>query len=336
MGGGSSSQASTQIANKSVVNAMTSSIMNCSGGTNARQTVLVQGNFNDVSKIKQGMAIKFSMSCGQDITSLTSIRQSVADAIKQASAAQSESVLGAITNSDSSTNLKIDTEVAQNITAETITNIVVQANNAQEVIIQGSNNIVHDIDQSISMSILADACNKVLSKMESVQAISNESEQKAEATQTNPISAILDSVFGGLQGLGAVWSMIIIAAMCVGAYVLIMGNPFAGMFSSSHGGPPGQQQQWQNRQQPWQQNMQQRGQQNMQPWQQNMQQQGQQLQQNMQTIQQRPPPFAPQNITGPQGMPGQQNTPQFYPSAPPRYSSPGQQLAQEVGTFIRG
>lgn len=310
MGGGSSSQSRVDIANRSVVNAMTQAIMRCKGNSRVSQSVVIMGDGN-VTTVKQVQMLKLSSSCGQDITALSDIKQSVADAIKQASSAQSDSVLGALTSSSSKDETFIKNDVEQNITAETITEVVNSINATQELIVKGNRNIT-DVSQEQTMDIAYDACNKVLSRMASVQAISNDTDQKTSSTQTNAaegiVKSVMDGVGGIFQSMTFVWVILIIAA----AYIVING----GFLGTLLGGDP------ENPNAPNPMMMQMMQQRNMQAQ--------QMMQRNMQVNTPRPlPPMTPS-----QPMPAQpmQSLPPMPPlGAPPIYSTPMQQLRAEVG-----
>jgi hypothetical protein len=239
MGGGSSSQTSLSIAQKSVVNAMTQSIMNCSGSGMMSQTVSVPGSFNVVN-VKQVQIFSLSSSCANSAANVADIQTTVSNAIEQASSSQSVSVLGALGSSSSNSNTSISTEVSANITNQTISNIINTVTATQNALVSGNNNIV-TVDQEQTMTIVSQSCLTALNNLSSFTALANDAKQTSTATQTNFISDIVSSIFDGLASLGALWVIIIVCGLGIGAWVLINGGPVAAFFGKNNSAaPPGQ------------------------------------------------------------------------------------------------
>jgi len=209
--GGSSSKTNTNIKTSLAVSLVARNIMNCSSNSSIKQTFRIEGSYNVVKNVKQVQNLKLSAECAQDNKNIADLQQSVGNAIKQAAESQSVSVLGALGSSDAETNLTIENDVKQHITQENIVNIVNSSNAEQEFIIKGNHNIVDNFSQEQTMDIVYRNSQKVINQMKSVQAIENAADQKGKATQTNFISDIIGSIFGGLQGMMLIWVILIIA-----------------------------------------------------------------------------------------------------------------------------
>jgi hypothetical protein len=234
-GGGSKSITTTSIATKAAVEAMAQNIMNCRSNASVIQSFVVSGNYNVVQNVKQVQNFKLSSSCSQDTKNISELQQSVSNAIKQAAEAQSVSVLGALGSSRAEVNTYIDNEVSQKITQQTIQNIINTTNAQQEMIISGNNNIINNFEQSQTLELLYENCQNVLNELKSVQAVDNNVTGNSKATQTNFISDIVSSIFDGIQGLGILWVIVIVAALGVFGWVMINGGPLKAIFGKSGG-----------------------------------------------------------------------------------------------------
>lgn len=219
--GGSSSKSSSEIVSRTSVDAIARSIMNCSSNSSFTQTLDISGSGNTIQGGKQVQAIKLSAQCAQDSQQIADLQQSVSNALKQVSESQSVSLLGALGKSRSEVNSRIENDVRQSITQEAITNIINNSNAEQTIRISGDNNTVVNFTQEQTLEIVFSNTQKVLNRMTSVQALANAVDQQSTATQTNPISDILDSIGGILGGL----TLPIIIAMIVGGAVLIFAGP---------------------------------------------------------------------------------------------------------------
>ena len=224
-GGGSKTTNKTNIKTQAIVDAMAQSIMNCKNNQVLVQRFEVSGNYNTISNFKMVQNFNLSTSCSNNAQVTQDIQNAVASAIKQQLSSQSESVLGAIGNgSVSEANTNIDNEVKTTLTAQTITNVITDTMAQQEAIISGDHNIINNFEMSETMNILQNNCQKVISDMKSVQDIKNEEDTKLKSTQTNPLAAILDSIFKGLTNLSSVYAIILIVALVVGGYIIIKGG----------------------------------------------------------------------------------------------------------------
>jgi hypothetical protein len=231
--GGSSSTSKTDIHTSNVVEALSKSIQNCQSNTVINQQVVIKGNYNVVKKVRLVQGMKLSSACALDDKNVAAAQQAVENAVKQQTEAQNVALLGALSSSDSDTDLKISNEVKAAITRETIQNIINNFNATQEFYLDGNSNIVEDISMEQSMEALYDGCLAAVSQMASVQAIQNNADQVSKSSQTNPISEIIGSIGSIITNMGSMWTIIIIVAMVVGGYVLINGGFLGTLLGSS-------------------------------------------------------------------------------------------------------
>ena len=224
MGGGSSSQTSTDVYTSNIVNAMSKTIQNCSGNTVINQQVIIRGNYNVVKNIRLVQGMKLSTSCALDDKNIAAAQQAVENAIKQQSEAQNVALLGALSNSSSRDATTIHNEVQSTINRETVQNIINNLNATQEFYLNGNSNIVEDISMEQSMQVLFDNCLAALSQISAVQDITNNADLISKATQTNPISEIINAIGSIITSLGSMWTIIAVVALVVGGYIVIQGG----------------------------------------------------------------------------------------------------------------
>lgn len=237
--GGSSSKASTTITTELVSKAITRNISNCTSNQTLTQTIKVRGDGNIVKNVVQAQATKLSLDCAQDASNMTKMQQEVAAAIKQAAESQSVALLGVLGNSDSEVNTKIENLVKNDLTQETISNIILQTNLDQGIDVDGSYNLVQNVDQSQLSDMIAKNVQKVVNSMEGITKISNEVEQAAKSTQKNPISQMIRAwgdavkgIMGAFQG-PIMWLFLLIAVVAIayfwmGGSIPGMGGPLPG------------------------------------------------------------------------------------------------------------
>jgi hypothetical protein len=225
--GGASSSTNVSVATSAAVNAMAKSIMNCQSNSVITQTFTVSGDYNVLTNIKQVQYLKLSSSCAQNAQNVSDIQQAVSAALQSAASSQSEALLGVLGSSSSDVNQNIHNDVTQNITQETVMNVINQTNAQQAVVISGNHNIIDKFEQSQTQDILFNNCQTVLNQLKSTQAIENAAAGSATAVQKNPISEIVDSVFGGLASFGWMWVIIIVVGLIVGGYILLKGGPIS-------------------------------------------------------------------------------------------------------------
>ena len=197
-GGGSKSVSTVKSVNKTVLEAMATSIMSCKGSGVLTQSFVISGDYNVAKKVKQVQHFKLSASCSQDDQNVQNIQNSIISAIKNEAESKSVSLLGALGSSRAEQNTFIENEVKTKIGRETINEIVQNTNAAQEIVISGNNNIIDTFEQSQTMEIVMENSQKALSNLTSVTAISSQVEAKSAAVQSNFIADIFDSIFGGM------------------------------------------------------------------------------------------------------------------------------------------
>jgi len=263
MGGGASTANTTSIITRSAVEAVARNIMNCKSNAMISQTFTVSGNYNVVRNTKQVQNIKLSSSCAQDAQNIADLQQSVANAVKQSASSQGVSVLGALGSVTSENNLNLENDIKQTITQENIQNIINSSNAKQEIIISGDNNVIDNFTQEQTYDIVYDNAQKVVNTMKSLQVLENNAQQESKSVQTNFISDIVDSVFSGLQGMGWLVVVVVVAAIIFLGPVILKGGPLATLMGSDskpvEPEPPALQQQQQQQQQQEQQQVTGRG-----------------------------------------------------------------------------
>ena len=230
MGGGSSSTSKSTIDVSAAVTALTQNIMNCSSNAMMAQELLVSGNYNVVTG-RQLQTLHLSASCSQDVQNVADIQQKITDILKNTAESQNVAVLGVLGKSSSEVETTIRNDVKQNITQQTIANIVNTVNIQQKVLISGDNNIVNFSQEQTAQLVYA-AAQTAINNLKSVQDMNNAVVQLASAKTTNPISDVIDSL-GSIFTAGG-WMLVIVAVVGI----IFIGPTLIKTFFGSEGGQP--------------------------------------------------------------------------------------------------
>jgi hypothetical protein len=232
MGGGSSSMSNVNNVTSSVTNAMAQAIMNCSGNTMTEQKFVLSGSYNAISNFKMVQAMSLSATCANSAENLASVQSAVTAAVTAAANAQAVAGIGSLTKSSSSTNINIHNDVTQNITSQTLTNVINTVNAVQSAVISGDNNIVSNFSEEQTLTIIQNACQSVISKMDSVQQIASSADAAATSTQTDPIASlftgiagVIDAGFSGATGMMWVYALVFIAIIIAGCVMVYLIGP---------------------------------------------------------------------------------------------------------------
>ena len=245
-GGGSKSTTTNSMVTSTAINAISNNIMNCTGNQTMVQNFVVSGNGNSLNNIKQIQSLKLSTECAQSSENVASLQQQVSSALQASASVNSQAVLSALSASSSSdVNTKIENDVKQNITQNTIIKIINDTNLQQNMIISGNANVINNFTQEQTTDILNKNIQNAINKMESVQAISNSTKSTSTNTQANPLDDMLKTAFSGVKGLADSIGGVFTSGMYTVAIVVIVGMVVAGYFfgpaiiSMIKGGPLG-------------------------------------------------------------------------------------------------
>jgi hypothetical protein len=201
MGASSSkSVSSTTINTSQAVNSLVKVVLNCSSMINGNQSFIISGNGNIISNVSQVQKLSFNSTCTQSAQNLADLQQSVASAVQQATTAQSQMISALAGDTSADSNTIIENDVKQNITQETITNIINNVIAAQEIIISGNNNVINGLTQTQTLDIVSKNCQNAINELKSVQAANNAVAQTTTAKIVDPISSVLSSLGGLFSG----------------------------------------------------------------------------------------------------------------------------------------
>jgi len=222
--GGSSSYVRHSVKTKSAVNAITRNVFNCSNNKNLEQSIRINCGRTVLDGVTQRMNISSKSACQSDSQTTADIKQQVANELKAEASSQNVALLGALGTSRSEVDQNIVNDVEQNITVEKLNDMANDINAKQELVVNGCGGVViRNTTQDIGAQIAFDAAEKVLTELKSVQAIENAATGKATSKNTNPISDIIDSVFGGMNTMSAIFAVVFIV---LGGIMLWKYNPF--------------------------------------------------------------------------------------------------------------
>ena len=213
---GSTSRSKASIDTSNTVNALTETIMNCTGNVQSTEDVTVSGSGNAVDVV-QVTYLKLSSNCVQGVENVSDLQTKIASALANSSTAQGTSVLSALGGSKSDAETSIKNAVTQNITTKTVTNMINNANAAQKVVVSGNNNAVR-VNQSTTEAVVQNAAQNLINSVISKVGIESTADAKASAVTTDLITDVANSIgktiTDGLgiavTGVAVMWGMAII------------------------------------------------------------------------------------------------------------------------------
>ena len=245
-GGGSKSTTTNSMLTSTAVSAISNNIMSCSGNQMMIQNFILAGNGNSLSNIKQIQSLKLSTECAQSSQNLTALQQEVTAALTAAASVNTQAVLSALSaSSESDVNTKIENDVKQNITQNTILKIINDTNLQQNMIISGNANVINNFTQEQTTDILNKNIQNAINKIDSVQKIASKTDAKSTNTQSNPLDDMLKTAFKGVNDIADTVGSVFSSGMYTVAAVIIVGMIVAGYFfgpaiiSFIQGGPLG-------------------------------------------------------------------------------------------------
>jgi hypothetical protein len=216
---GTSSSTTFKSEFNNTLDVLTRGIMNCQNTTQSMQIVNVDGSGNVLKNVRQVAKFDFNVNCMNNTENLSKLQNEIANSIVQSSAAVSPGLIGAANNTNSDVNTFIKQDIENNITTETVSNMLTSINSTQYVRIQGDKNIVNNISQEITMDIVTKAAQSLLMNLDSYNKSDSKGDQKSEATTTNFISEIIDSISSVLGsifgGMAAAWLIVILVFVAI-------------------------------------------------------------------------------------------------------------------------
>ena len=238
MGGGASSSARIDSITKSAVEAVTRSVMNCGSTTNVSQKINISGSGTIWDNVKISQYTKLSFSCFQAANNLTKIKQDISNALMQKADAQNVALLGVLGNSESEIRTRIYTDVSEKITNESLSTLIAEVNKDQLVAISGDNTVFRNVTIEQTTDLVFSNVQQLINSIDAVQQIKAQVEQESSAKTTNPISEILDSVFGGLNTTMMIWVVGFVIVVIVIGPALLKYSPL-GLFAAQSDGDDG-------------------------------------------------------------------------------------------------
>jgi hypothetical protein len=225
MGNGSSSKTTTTVDTSIAVNALAQTIMNCTSNVQAGQSFIISGNGNIVSNSTQVQALSFNSTCQQSSQNMADLQTKIAAAISQVASTQTQAIESAISaGSSSETDVAIHNDVTQNITQQTIQDIISNVTAQQSFIISGNNNVVNNFTQNQTLSIVTSACQNSINSLKSVSDMNTAAAQESKNEQKEPISEMIGAV-GGIVGniMNGMATMTGIIVITIGAVLIFLG-----------------------------------------------------------------------------------------------------------------
>ena len=228
MGGSTSSQNLNQVDLSSATSIIVDNIMNCRGNSTVTQTLNLSGSYIEITDTKQVQAYKLDTQCAQKLETSADLQKKVSEAISSSAEAKSPGILGALNNTGSNVRSIINQQIKDYFENKNITNIVTTVNAQQGIDASGHHIIIKNFTQQQTTELLQKSIQDSLAKIQIVQDINNSLNSATSATTTNPISDIIDSVFGGLKNIWIILGVCGIIALIIAA--LFFREPIAAFF----------------------------------------------------------------------------------------------------------
>lgn len=221
MGGHSSTQSinvSTDVAANIVQNTAQSCI-NVSYGGN---TFNIDGDYNDISGVKQNVAISVNSTCstfaGQNSTFSTDLQHALTQFLND----QQIALTQWLDNSRDDQATNISQSVTANFTQSTVQNCVNNLDGRNIFNVSGNGNVVKDITQSTTLNVISQCLLQNGQTNDVVSTITNTVNQHGTYTSANPLAFITDAIGAIAKSVLAVAAVIFIVLICFVFLFLLM------------------------------------------------------------------------------------------------------------------
>lgn len=215
--GGTTSKSDYSSFNQSLVDIMFHAMQKCATKIEMEQVVDVQGDYNDLSGIRMAQGIQYQINCNQMQQSIAEIRNDMANAIQQEAKATGQ--MAQFGNTDAESRVSIASQVSNSVTMDSMNELMTTVNMKQLIKVNGRYNLLRNFDMQQTSKLVADAAQKILSKIDAVTKLDNIAKQVSTSETKNFFSFLTDWL-GNLGMLG----IAVIIGIVVLAYLFISGG----------------------------------------------------------------------------------------------------------------
>lgn len=213
MGGGSSSKSTLDVATTSSVEILTKNVMKCTMMAESSQEVNISGSGNLIDGMRIVQFNEFDVQCFQESSNIGELQQQVENSLKAAAEAHGVALIGVLGNSESDVTTRLRNDIKQKITTENISEVMGVTNSEQIFMLSGSNNIIRNLTMEQSTKMLVSNMQKLVNGIKSVQDVVNSAQVQALAKQDDPISGLVNAIFGGVNTTTAIFAFVFVVAM---------------------------------------------------------------------------------------------------------------------------
>ena len=213
--GESTSSTTNQVDLSSASTIIVDNIMNCKGNSTVSQTIDLSGSYMEIDNFQQKQAYKLDTQCTQKLENNMNLIKKVANAIAASAEANAPGIVSMLTTSGSNVRNTINQQVKDYFESKAITNIVTTVNAIQGLNISGHHIILKNTTQDQAADLLQKGIQDSLNKLSVVQDINNGLKGDSKSTITNPISDIINSVFGGMANMGMIFGVVAVIIVIV-------------------------------------------------------------------------------------------------------------------------
>lgn len=223
--GGTASSTKNEVLQTAVSKILAKAILDCNTGLVNIQELHIEGDGNIIDGVSMKQVYNLTVTCFQDVKTLTQLQNQVKAEVKAAAEAQGAALIGALNSTKSDVNNRIESEINNLVSIENITRISSDVMQKQTIAVKGNRNQVYNIKFDQTAKLALQSAQQVVSETSIINDIDGVSSGTATATTTTPIVGEVLSAFGGLfDGLFGgdlfTWIIIIIviAATVYAAY----------------------------------------------------------------------------------------------------------------------
>jgi hypothetical protein len=220
--GGHESKQSVSIMTNVVGSAVQNVTQSCISYVNSDNVIAVDGNGNFVGGVTQTMSISVDSNCSADITQDAQFQNKLQNNISQLLKDQEIALTQWMDSSKDESNAAINQSISTNVTSNTVQTCLNIINSHNILNVSGNNNVVKDIIQSNTVSLISQCLLSQGQTSSAVNDITNTVNQHSEYTSKNPLAFITDAIEAMMKSAMVVIAVIFIVLICFVALFMIL------------------------------------------------------------------------------------------------------------------
>lgn len=181
--GGQSSKAKTKIVTETIVNVLTTDLLNCSQMISQQQSMDISGSGNVFDGVSMKQAFYIDVKCSQSINRTIDIQNIIAEKIQQNAEAQGEVIVSAMGRERAEVVANIKNSISNTINSQSIMQCATMINNSQTINVSGNNNILRNVSMEQHGQMVKNCMQKLAEQTKLVNDLSVDVAQEASAEE---------------------------------------------------------------------------------------------------------------------------------------------------------